>query len=1005
MAVVNRSLDNASSTFTLDREFFIEPEYLEIEEIKNELRARNLPASGDRRTLTGKLRQCISDERKTPGAQKMFVVGTPTTEFELCSRGVNRIKLLLEQVSLEATTQERFMTVFLHYEGRVNRIPKKDKDLNLTDVIFKKNEEFSELYNEFVQRLKTLARARHADQPPGEANEISTGGNVSQQPIGIEQNMSGTIPRTNKSTNTQPPQNSVYSTRGRGAHGPSRGARRSQPNLSLQAHSIPNIQVPQPSSSNPNQVAIFQDISNDVDQNDQLGNANATMNTNDDARLSAQFVPGDMPQITPITIDTNQNESQQAPQWNGLLQMLMQSNNYGESRVSSLPNSLDSNRSQSAHQWNGPLQILVPPDSYGQNRANSLPNYLSFSAPAQNLRSQNHINDMPQVVSHQPANLQPPYSNVGNTYNVGHGQLQHNNQANANQAILPAGPLPSSNSYSHAPLQPNHLSQASNVPNQSIIPVVSLPPSNSYSHAPPQGDSRQSHLGTSNGVPPQRNNGIPMNGTPHNYQQDIVPTQNVPLHNILTVQPHGQQSNQPVNSMEETLKSIASTLSALSNEMIAFRQWRDSFASNSVRVNEQAIQGGNPNATVTLNPHQPQAHGTITRGVNPNAIHMPSSHQSQSNAPGGNNAIPNDHPVTNSNQFRINGPINAGTNPNTTYTVNNGIAPFQANDSQASFSRGSSNFVPIHKWNWKFSADKTSEVPERRDLAAFLKKLELYRQAEQLTYDQIHQKFHFLIDGCVYEWYMQYRHNFANWDQLLEGLKKQFTTPLTHFMKVAKLAARRQKKDESAMEYIASIQRDFDEMGMYSEKEKISIIQNGLNDRLRNVAIFGTWNTVQDMDLHLRSIEVADELRKETDLQIQKRPIFYRRSIHAIESEGQNELGAENNENDAENEYELETDDQPVECQAIMAKQRYNANQKGGNNTDRSKETQTRKATCFNCKSEQHRLVDCEEPITRIFCFRCGKEGARAPNCTCGPKNSKNVACSTTEACDAQQTL
>ena len=103
--------------------------------------------------------------------------------------------------------------------------------------------------------------------------------------------------------------------------------------------------------------------------------------------------------------------------------------------------------------------------------------------------------------------------------------------------------------------------------------------------------------------------------------------------------------------------------------------------------------------------------------------------------------------------------------------------------------------VPIHKWNWKFSADKNSKIPEQRDLAAFLKKLELYRQAEQLTYEQIHQKFHYLVEGCVYEWYIQYRHSFANWQQLRDGLKKQFTTPLTHFMKVAKLATRRQQKD------------------------------------------------------------------------------------------------------------------------------------------------------------------------------------------------------------------
>lgn len=95
-------------------------------------------------------------------------------------------------------------------------------------------------------------------------------------------------------------------------------------------------------------------------------------------------------------------------------------------------------------------------------------------------------------------------------------------------------------------------------------------------------------------------------------------------------------------------------------------------------------------------------------------------------------------------------------------------------------------------------------------------------------YDQVFHKFHYIIEGSVYEWYIQYRGAFRNWEELKEGLKRQFTTPLTPFMSVAKLASKRQQKDESAMAFIASVLRDFDALNIYGEQERISIIQNGL---------------------------------------------------------------------------------------------------------------------------------------------------------------------------------
>lgn len=893
---------------SFDKEFCIEPEYLDNEEIKHELRVRNAAPTGERRTISARLRACLSEERAAPGAYAMYPVGHPNEELKQCVRGLDKLKALLNQVSLDPITHDRFMTVFLHYEARLNRIAKKKQDDNMTIMIFQKNEEFSELYNEFEQKVSQMmhplraTNKKHVENTPIQSNnepkrisqipatsisQRNQGGSIDMslipyggQQLAPDSNLA-LVPNVSRasvsaqSTSNNNDRVSIVTVHDRSSHAPSHDTDQ----VLLGAQQIPSDQMGGANTFNIvldsiTDPTIRESIAKSIGTEQNLGDglallrhllgqgtqvpthANATMNTNDSARLSEQFHPSQMPQITPIPSTAN---------------VVAQPYSHPNAHASSVSNSMQPNNN------GGLLQIEIPPNNFGENYANSLPS--------------NFGNNV----------IYQPNANFPNT-----------------QFAAPQGSNPVNGRFDHQVADGSgiRLTQA----NQSIQSVQAPISVNTQgSAAVGYTDQFQNNL-----------RGVALQGSQVAPNDFLPPSGGHHAHNINYNQ-HAQANNdhprQPANATDEKLDLIMASLASLANEVQSFHLWKHSIATDSSRVNVPMAQNLNPNAT---------------------------------------------------------------------YTVNAGR--YHGNESYSSVTRGSPNFVPIHKWNWKFSADKSSDVPERRDLAAFLKKLELYRQSEQLTYEQIHQKFHYLIEGCVYEWYMQYRHNFANWEQLLEGLKKQFTTPLTHFMKVAKLAARRQQKSETAMAYIASIQREFDELGMYSEKEKISIIQNGLNDRLRNVALAHAWNSVQEMDLHLRTIEVADELRNETEVQAQKRPFFFRKSINAIETEciGDVEMGEEENENKAE----LETEGN-VNCQAMMVRPQFNSNYKKGYNTNEMKE-QPRKPTCYNCKSELHRLVDCGEPISRIFCFRCGREGVRAPNCTCGPKNAKYVACSTAEACDIE---
>lgn len=116
------------------------------------------------------------------------------------------------------------------------------------------------------------------------------------------------------------------------------------------------------------------------------------------------------------------------------------------------------------------------------------------------------------------------------------------------------------------------------------------------------------------------------------------------------------------------------------------------------------------------------------------------------------------------------------------------------------------------------------------------------------------------------------------------------------------------------MTYIAAIQPEFDALGMYSEKEKISIVQNGLNDRLRDVAMAHSWNTVQDMDLHLRTVEVVDELRKETESKTMKKPFFPRRVVNVVGTDETNESNENECSNESDGPRECEDDEEVLQC-------------------------------------------------------------------------------------------
>lgn len=159
------------------------------------------------------------------------------------------------------------------------------------------------------------------------------------------------------------------------------------------------------------------------------------------------------------------------------------------------------------------------------------------------------------------------------------------------------------------------------------------------------------------------------------------------------------------------------------------------------------------------------------------------------------------------------------------------------------------------------------------------------------------------------------------------------------------------------------------------------------------------WQSVQEMSIWLRKTETAEKLYGQPTPQPYIRKFFPKRPTLAMSTE-ETESHEEVGENDEPNEM-VEVEESPCN----VSNSRRNVGNKKSWQSNAATEARQKKSVCFNCKSNQHYFNDCDQPVSRVFCFRCGKEEILAPNCECRElreqsKNGVTVAAVSTELCD-----
>lgn len=153
----------------------IQPECLTNEQIAYELRLRGRVVIKDRRVNTGNLRTAIGDERLNPGMRYTTLLGSINHEAKQIETGMYVLRGLLDGVTKQTDTHDRFVSTFLHFDGRLNRLESRmrasDKPGDNRSLwAFTNFEQLSRFHNEFIQKIQSFRTRRQeaAPEPPAD---------------------------------------------------------------------------------------------------------------------------------------------------------------------------------------------------------------------------------------------------------------------------------------------------------------------------------------------------------------------------------------------------------------------------------------------------------------------------------------------------------------------------------------------------------------------------------------------------------------------------------------------------------------------------------------------------------------------------------------------------------------------------------------------------------------------------------------------------------------------
>jgi hypothetical protein len=251
--------------------------------------------------------------------------------------------------------------------------------------------------------------------------------------------------------------------------------------------------------------------------------------------------------------------------------------------------------------------------------------------------------------------------------------------------------------------------------------------------------------------------------------------------------------------------------------------------------------------------------------------------------------------------------------------------------------------VPIYQWGLKFTGSNMS-------INAFLERVSELRDARNATDFDLWRYAIDFFEADALIWYRANREYASNWEDLVILLKRSFQKPFYQEELLAEIRARTQGRDETVLIYVSIMQNMFNRLpSKLAETEKICILLRNIQPYYQRAVCRDEFNSVSDLINVLRIVE-----RTKINCDRFEEPKAVR--------------------NPLEPDLAHKTNNNSGEFREAMVMEEVAQLQ--GKPTVISKR-------CWNCREGGHLFRDCKMPKQRLFCYRCGRFGTTAKDCSC----------------------